>query len=233
MAVPRDDAELVRAAQGGDRGALEQLFRRHYDRVHAVCRRITGNDADAADAAQEAMIAMVRGLGRFDGRATFGTWAYRIATNASLDELRRRRRRPHLAGPDQRHGDHDAPHEVLDHADPLSSQRIDQIAERELLEVALAAIPEDFRVPVVLRDVADLDYAEIAAILDLPLGTVKSRIARGRGMLATTISRSGGNHDGARDRPNTADIAIPDDTTDDTNDDTTTAADAGELHDLP
>ena len=81
------------AAQGGDRGALDQLLRRHYDRVHAVCRRITGNDADAADAAQEAMIAIVRNLDRFDGRSSFGTWAYRIATNASLDELRRRKRR--------------------------------------------------------------------------------------------------------------------------------------------
>ena len=69
---------------------------------YAVCRRITGNEADAADAAQEAMIAMVRGLARFDGRASFGTWAYRIATNASLDELRRRRRRPLVAGPRSR-----------------------------------------------------------------------------------------------------------------------------------
>lgn len=225
MAVPRDDAELVRAAQGGDRGALDQLFRRHYDRVHAVCRRITGNDADAADAAQEAMIAMVRGLDRFDGRATFGTWAYRIATNASLDELRRRRRRPQVAGPDHHHGDHDAPREVLDRADPLSSLRIDQIAEREVLEAALLTIPDDFRVPVVLRDVADLDYAEIAAVLDLPLGTVKSRIARGRGLLATAISRVAGNHDGAGERPTPADVATPDDTT--------AAADPGELHDLP
>ena len=87
------DHELVTAAQGGDRGALDQLLRRHYDRVHAVCRRITGHDADAADAAQEAMIAIVRNLDRFDGRSSFGTWAYRIATNASLDELRRRKRR--------------------------------------------------------------------------------------------------------------------------------------------
>ena len=89
------------AAQAGDRGALDQLLRRHYDRMHAVCRRITGNEADAADAAQEAMIAVVRGLARFDGRSAFGTWVYRIATNASLDELRRRRRRPQLAGRDR------------------------------------------------------------------------------------------------------------------------------------
>ena len=94
IATQLADHELVTAAQGGDRGALDQLLRRHYDRVHAVCRRITGHEADAADAAQGAMIAIVRNLDRFDGRSSFGTWVYRIATNASLDELRRRKRRP-------------------------------------------------------------------------------------------------------------------------------------------
>lgn len=206
MAVPLDDAALVSAAQGGDRGALDQLFRRHYDRVYGVCRRITGNEADAADAAQEAMIAMVRGLGRFDGRASFGTWAYRIATNASLDELRRRRRRPLVSGRDHHH---DADHDHHDHADPTAGERIEHLGDREQIDAALAALPEDFRVPVVLRDVADLDYAEIAAILDVPVGTVKSRIARGRGMLATTISRADGNHSDAPERPTPAHDETP------------------------
>ena len=201
MAVPLDDAALVRAAQDGDREALDQLFRRHYDRVHAVCRRITGNDADAADASQEAMIAMVRGLSRFDGRASFGTWAYRIATNASLDELRRRRRRPLVACRDH-HGDHDQ--DLHDHADPSAGERIEQLGDRQQIDAALAALPEDFRVPVVLRDVADLDYAEIAAILAVPVGTVKSRIARGRAMLASTISRADGNHVDTPERPTVA-----------------------------
>ena len=91
-----DDRALVEAAQQGDRSSMDQLLRRHYDRIYAVCRRVTGHDTDAADAAQEAMIAIVRGLSKFDGRSSFSTWAYRIATNASLDELRRRRRRPLL-----------------------------------------------------------------------------------------------------------------------------------------
>ncbi len=202
MAVPLDDAALVRAAQSGDRGALDQLFRRHYDRVFGVCWRITGNEADAGDAAQEAMIAMVRGLTRFDGRSSFGTWAYRIATNASLDELRRRRRRPLLAGRDQHRDDHD--HVIHEHVDPTAGERIEQLGDREQIDAALAALPDDFRLPVVLRDVADLDYAEIAAILNVPVGTVKSRIARGRGMLATTISRADGNHRDASERPTPA-----------------------------
>ena len=83
-----------RAARSGDRQALEDLLRRHHDRLHAVCRRLTGNDADALDATQEALIAVVRGIDRFDERSSFKTWAYRVATNAALDELRRRRRRP-------------------------------------------------------------------------------------------------------------------------------------------
>ncbi len=205
MAAPLDDRALVTAAQGGDRGALDQLFRRHYDRVHAVCRRITGNEADAADAAQEAMIAMVRGLARFDGRSSFGTWAYRIATNASLDELRRRRRRPMLAGRDHdsvtgdRHaGDH------AELADPTAGQSVDQLGDRQLIDAALAALADDFRIPVVLRDVGDLDYAEIADVLDLPIGTVKSRIARGRAQLAAAISRVDGNHHTVTERPTNA-----------------------------
>ena len=184
MVTPLDDRALVTAAQQGDRGAMDQLLRRHYDRIYAVCRRIVGNDSDAADASQEAMIAMVRSLARFDGRSTISTWAYRIATNASLDELRRRRRRPMLAMPAR----DDLPHEV---ADPDSGLRIDSIGDRELLDQALAGLAEEFRVPVVLRDIADLDYAEIVLTLDIPVGTVKSRIARGRAALAVALSAPG------------------------------------------
>ena len=89
-----DEETLIGAAQRGDQRALDQLLRLHQDRVYAVCRRLAGNDADALDATQEALIAIVKGLPRFDGRAKFSTWAYRVATNACLDELRRRGRRP-------------------------------------------------------------------------------------------------------------------------------------------
>ena len=197
MPAPIDDRALVTAAQGADRDALEQLLRRHHDRIRAVCRRITGNDADAADATQEALILIVRNLGSFDGRSSFGTWVYRIATNASLDELRRRRRRPILAGRN-REPDRRVPTEPVD---VHSHQHPDRIADRLALDTALMALPEDFRVPVVLRDVGDLDYAEIAHVLDVPIGTVKSRIARGRSMLAAQISRTTGNQTGPNDRP--------------------------------
>lgn len=187
-----DDRTLVTHAQQGDRLALDRLLADHYDRVYAVCRRVTGNDADAADAAQEAMIAVVRNLHSFDGRAAFGTWIYRIATNASLDELRRRRRR---AVSTLSSVTADEP------ADRRSEKPFAAVVDRPLLDAALADLAEDFRVPVVLRDVADLDYAEIAAILSIPVGTVKSRIARGRSQLAIAVRGADGNRDEAGRRP--------------------------------
>jgi RNA polymerase sigma-70 factor (ECF subfamily) len=190
----------VTAAQGGDRGALDQLLRRHYDRVHAVCRRITGHEADAADAAQDAMIAIVRSLDRFDGRSSFGTWAYRIATNSSLDELRRRKRRGVAMSIDD--GEHGRGE--MEHADPASSRRIDAVGDHLALDVALRSLSDEYRLPVVLRDVADLDYAEIAAVLDLPAGTVRSRIARGRAALAKSLSAGSGNQPTDPERPSKA-----------------------------
>lgn len=197
-----DDRALVQAAADGDRAALDTLLRRHYDRIFAVCRRITGNDADAADAAQDALISIVRSIGRFDGRSSFSTWAYRIATNASLDELRRRRRRPALVD-DRSEGHSGRPH---DHeaaiVDPDAGPRVEAVVDRMALDAALAQVPEAFRVPLVLRDVGDLDYAEIAESLDLPLGTVKSRIARGRAVLAELLTA--GNQTGESERPTPA-----------------------------
>jgi RNA polymerase sigma-70 factor (ECF subfamily) len=189
----RTDAELITAAMAGDRAAMDALLRSHHDRVYAVCRRITGNDADAADATQEALIAIVRGLGRFDGRSAFSTWVYRIATNASLDELRRRKRRPMVVVDDP------VTHELPDHD---GGDRIDGLGDRMVIDAALRLVPEDFRVPLVMRDVCDLDYAEIAETLDIPIGTVKSRIARGRGALAHILRA--GNQTDPDDRPTTA-----------------------------
>ncbi|HYZ98191.1 MAG TPA: sigma-70 family RNA polymerase sigma factor, partial [Acidimicrobiales bacterium] len=88
------------AAQAGDRNALDTLLRRHHDRLWALCRRLAGNHADAEDALQDALIAIARGIRSYDGRAAFTTWSYRVATNACLDELRRRRRRPQPEAPE-------------------------------------------------------------------------------------------------------------------------------------
>lgn len=189
MAETSDD-DLVRAAQSGDRTALDALLRRHHQRLYAVCRRLAGNDADAADALQEALILIVRRLDTFDGRAKFTTWAHRVATNACLDELRRRGRRPTpgLVGrdsDDDRTSALDEAHALATHTDPPVE---DGVVSAMTVDAALAALPEEFRVPLVLRDVGGHDYAEIAEILDLPPGTVRSRISRGRTRLAAVLT---------------------------------------------
>lgn len=178
---PRDNASLARDAQRGDAAALDALLARHLDRIHAVCRRICGPN-DALDATQEALIKIARSINRFDGRAAVTTWMYRIATNAALDELRRRKRRA-----DPVDTDDVIPSRVLTAGRSSDPERV---VDRLDLEAALARIPEDFRVAVVLRDVADMDYAEIAESLSIPIGTVRSRIARGRAALAAEL----GNH---------------------------------------
>jgi RNA polymerase sigma-70 factor (ECF subfamily) len=179
----------VSAARTGDRDALDLLLRRHHDRLFALCRRIMGNQADALDATQEALIAVVRGLPRFDGRAAFTTWSYRVATNTCLDELRRRRRRPDPVEQDDDRAEFDA--------DRSAPGLDEQIVARLSLDDALQQLPLEFRAAVVLRDVCTLDYAEIAEVLDIPPGTVRSRIARGRALLAARI---GGNPSPGSDR---------------------------------
>jgi RNA polymerase sigma-70 factor (ECF subfamily) len=170
------DEALAAAANSGDRGALEVLLARHFDRVHAICRRVTGHPEDALDATQEALIAVTRGLHRYDGRALFTTWLYRVATNAALDELRRRKRRPE-------------PAELIEDralggaGGPVESA----VAARLDVDAALTTLSPEFRAAVVLRDLCDLDYSEIAEVLDVPIGTVRSRIARGRAAIADQL----------------------------------------------
>ena len=168
------------------------MLRHHHEQVHAVCRRLAGNDADGQDATQEALIAIVRGLPRFGGKAKFSTWAYRVATNAALDELRRRSRRPVPAAAE--------PDDGLAGASAADDPAA--VAVRLDLDAALAQLSEEFRAPVVLRDVAGCDYAEIGQILGIPPGTVRSRIARGRTRLAELMRANGGNHHDTAQRRN-------------------------------
>jgi len=139
---------------------------------------MAGNDADGADAAQEAMIAIVRGLPRFDQRARFSTWAHKVAVNACLDELRRRARRPEPTS--------DQALAVVAAGDTMET-----VADRVDIDFAMARVPLEFRAAVVLRDLCGLDYAEIGEVLSIPPGTVRSRIARGRVVLAGLLAPRG------------------------------------------
>ena len=136
----RSDEDLARRAALGERAALENLLARHLDQIHAICRRVLGHPEDALDATQEALIAIARGINRFDGRSRFTTWMYRVATNAALDEARRRRRRPiaseHLP-------------EISTVADATAA-----VDARLDVDAALATLPADYRAAVALRDLA-------------------------------------------------------------------------------
>lgn len=152
--------------------------------IYAVCRKLAGNDADALDATQEALMAVMRGLPRYDGRSKFSTWAYRVATNSCLDELRRRKRRPTPSD------------DTIDVSAPAADGP-DAVAGRLEVQAALDRTPEDFRAPVVMRDLLGMDYADIAEELGIPPGTVRSRISRGRAALATLL----GNQNDPAERP--------------------------------
>ena len=170
----RDD-ELAAAAARGDRAALDELLRRHCGMVHAVCRRVLANPDDALDATQEALLAIARRIDSFDGRAKFTTWCYRVATNAALDEARRRARRP-------------SPVEIVPEPRARGPAVDDTVADQIDVDAALRRLTPVHRAAVALRDLVGLDYAEIAAVLDIPPGTVRSRIARGRAALADDLA---------------------------------------------
>jgi RNA polymerase sigma-70 factor (ECF subfamily) len=173
-AASSDDRELAAAAARGDTRALDDLLRRHADRIYAICRRVLIDPDDARDATQEAMIAVARGIARFDGRSQLTTWLYRVATNAALDEARRRARRPR-------------PVEALPEARGDAPSLASSVSDRVAIDAAMATLAPEFRAAVALRDLVGCDYAEIAAVLDIPPGTVRSRIARGRAALAAQL----------------------------------------------
>ena len=179
MPEPGSDEELVRRCRSGDPSAFGDLVERHQSRVYHLCLRIVGDPDEARDAAQEALIASWRRLDQFRGDSAFTTWLHRVTVNACYDQLRKRRRQPmlHLAADDAR--EHEPGPPVPDHADGVATA-----AE---VSAALRRVPDDFRAALVLADVEDLPYDEIATILGVAVGTVKSRVHRGRVALAAAM----------------------------------------------
>lgn len=170
---PRSDEQLLDAFLGGESGAFEELVRRHEDRLFGLALRMTGNRSDALDATQDAFVAAFRRAGSFRGDAAFGTWLYRIAINAAQDLLRRRSREAVADTPD------------AETVESGGGERVeDAVAVRLDLARALAALPDEYREAVVMHDLGGVPYEEIAQLTGAPMGTVKSRISRGRRQLA-------------------------------------------------
>lgn len=170
------DAALVERYLRGDIAAFEELMRAHEDRVFAVCLRMLRDREAALDATQETFITVFRKADRFAGRSAFGTWLYRVAINTCYDHARRSRR--HVTEP--------LP-ESNDPADLTSDDAFASIELRPDLEAALAALPAEFRAAVVLADVEGLGLQTVADALGVPVGTVKSRVFRGRRLLAESL----------------------------------------------
>jgi RNA polymerase sigma-70 factor (ECF subfamily) len=179
-ATARTEADLIRGARRGESSALADLVRGHQPRIRGLLMRLCADPVLADDLAQEVFLRAVRGLVTFEGRSAFGTWLYRIAYNVYLNH--RARTRQTLALSDDWHAETEAPE------DGLSARRADL---RRDLESAIAQLPDRYRVVVVLHYLHDVPYPEIAEILEVPLGTVKTHLHRAKRALRELMAESG------------------------------------------
>lgn len=183
--MQRDDDRLVDLALNGDARAFELLMEKHESKMYAVALRMCKNREDAQDCLQDAMLRIYKALPTFKGQSSFSTWAYRITMNTCLDDLRRKKVRQASS---------------LDQMLEVGWAPVDDnnTAERHLenselkrnLSKAIQTLPEEMRAAVVLRDVQGFSYEEIANMLSTNVGTVKSRISRGREKLREILSRN-------------------------------------------
>ena len=182
--MQREDDRLVEAALDGDARAFELLMEKHESKMYAVALRMCQNREDAQDCLQDAMLRIYKALPSFKGQSSFSTWAYRITMNTCLDELRRKKVRQ-ASSLDQ----------MLDlgwspvDENNSTERHADNMELKRNLSRAIQTLPEEMRAAVVLRDVQGFSYDEIAEMLSTNVGTVKSRISRGREKLREILSK--------------------------------------------
>lgn len=174
--------ELIKKAQSGDLRAFEQLVEQHYTRIYNIALGIMGNPHDAEDAAQNVLIKIHRAIGDFKLQSKFSTWVYRITTNVCMDEMRKRKRNQSVSSDDlaeDAFGTDDAESHALRREDV------------ESLRNAIAALKDEHRKVIVLRDINGFSYEEIAQLTGSSVGTVKSRINRARTALKDILVSNG------------------------------------------
>lgn len=179
MTASANDSALLARVVDGDHDAFNEIMRIHENRVFSVCLRIMGNRDQALDATQDAFLTVFRKAHQFKGKSALGTWIYRIAVNTCYDQIRKAKRRPSQPLP-----------EHLDPADDNAEAAVDAAGIRPDIKKALDRLPVEFRAAVVLSDMEGLSMPETAEVLGIPVGTVKSRVFRGRRLLAEQL----GNH---------------------------------------
>ena len=182
------EKEIIEKAARGNREAFGELVGRYQQKALALSCRLCGNPEDGADAAQEAFLSAWRNLPAFRGDATFSTWLYRLVSNASMDILRRRQRRDAHAGSSL--DDEENPFDAPDPA-PAPQEIAERRELRQALQDALNALSPERREVLILREIHQLSYEEIADALSLDIGTVKSRIHRAREALRKILTERG------------------------------------------
>lgn len=181
----RSDHDLLEATKNGDEGAFAELVARYQNQITNYIYRLLNDYEEAIDLAQETFVRVYFAAGRYHTHFAFSTYIYRIATNLAISEMRRRKRRKlmSLTGLFQSEdGDSDKEFDIPDD----ESLPEDEVLDKEKSAVitrAIASLPEKYRLPLVLREVEEKSYDEVAEILDLSQGTLKSRLSRGRGLL--------------------------------------------------
>ena len=170
------DAALVERYLAGDAAAFDELMRAHEERVFGICLRMLRDREAALDATQETFITVFRKADRFAGRSAFSTWLYRVAVNTCYDATRKAKRSRAEPLP-----------ETNDPVDPGAGDELASVELRPDLEAALTSLPDEFRSAVVLSDLEGLALQTVADILEVPVGTIKSRVFRGRKLLAEIL----------------------------------------------
>lgn len=184
------DERLVERAKKGDADAFEVLVSRYERKVYNLAYRLTGHHEDASDLAQDAFVRVYTRLADFRGDSSFATWLYRIVTNACKDELRRRRRQT-VTSLDQpmENDDGEMTRQVEDAHTDTPEQAVERQEVQRAVQLAINSLDEHFRMVLVMRDIQELSYNEIADVLGENLGTVKSRLNRARNALKEALEK--------------------------------------------
>ena len=187
---------LVARCIAGDNAAWNQMVKSQHKRVYALCYRFTGNQFDAEDTTQDVFLKVYRNLKSYDAtKGGFGTWLTTLTRNMLVDQFRRTRLERATDSLDETlSGEEDGPTAAERLADtrPSQEQAYAGLELKARIQAALAEVSPELREAVILRDLEDMDYKEIAVVLKIPEGTVKSRISRGRGELARLLQRTEG-----------------------------------------
>lgn len=181
-----NERELIARLQKRDEAAFEELIRQYEKKVYTLCFRMCGNSEDAEEAAQDAFLALWRGIDRFRQESSLSTWIYRLATNACIDTLRRRKKQSGSVSLD----DEELFVDAVD-TSPQPQETVEHRETQKLLQEGLSALPEEYRKVLIQREIEGLSYTEIAESASIELGTVKSRISRGRSLLRNFLSGNG------------------------------------------